>query len=513
MRKLSLLKRIGYASLLSILTLTAFIGCTDLDENPTEAVLSPDILTSEETLQAAVAGMYRQLFDGARWNAYYIAGYGGDDITTHSALNKIGLRESDWRRQTPDSERLIDNGGGSYGASYNVIRTANSIIENRDNITGGTQEGIDRLMGETFFLRAFSYFHLTRTYGEVPIINSSTTIDEIQKATFLEVYEQIESDLIQAETLLPDVYPDIPVVGARPSKGAASAYLAKLYLHWGGFPINDGSRYAMAAAKAREVIDNEGVYGYGLTDNFRGLWTVANRFSQNESVFAMVTCLGCGNLGNRTTGRLGLPGDAGGWRETFGEITFYNDMEADALANGTEQRFSDTFADDVLPRASNPDASDWENFSDEPHPVYRKVVGGDYAETINTTNNDINRYFMRYAEVLLTYAEASARAGSSGADAWEALNRVRRRAGATVDITSGDLAELAFQERGWELAGEFERWHDLVRTDRVVEFLERRSPNERVDVVNNIAPLTSGEFLYFSPIPRQEINLAPQLGE
>lgn len=497
-----------------LLVITTIFSCTDLEENPAESILSPDVLNSEETLKAAVSGMYKTMQDGVMWSAYFIAGYGGDDITTHSATNKIGFRESDWRRQTPTSERLIDNGGGSYGASYNVIRVANSIIENKDNIVNGTQEGINRLVGEAYFLRAFSYLHLTRTFGQVPIVDLNTSISELQKASFLEIYELMESDLQMAEALLPNVYPGIPVVGARPNKGTAKAYLAKLYLHWAGFPIKDNSKYAEAAAKAKEVIDNEGGYGFGLTTDYRGLWTSAKRFNQNESVFAMVFCNTCGaGYANRTTGRLGTPAVAGGWGETFGEIRFYNDMEANAIANGTEKRFHDTYSDDVLPRGSRPDASDWENFSDEPHPIFRKIVGGNYAETINTTANDLNRYFMRYAEVLLTYAEASARAGNSTADAWEALNRVRRRAGATVNITSGNLAELAFEERGWELAGEYERWHDLVRTERVVEFLERRSPDERVDVVNNILPSTSGTYLYFSPIPQVEIDLAPQLAD
>lgn len=496
-----------------LLVITTLFGCAELDENPTKSILSPDVLNSEETLQAAVSGMYKTMQNGVMWSAYFIAAYGGDDITTHSAINKIGFRESDWRRQTPTSQRIIELGGGSYATSYSVIRVANSIIENKENIVNGTKENINRLVGEAYFLRAFSYLHLTRTFGQVPIVNLNTTISELKKASFLEIYGLIESDLQMAETLLPNKYPSVPVVGARPSKGTAKAYLAKLYLHWAGFPIKDNSKYTLAAAKAKEVIDNEGAYGFGLSANFRNLWTVANRFKQNESVFAMVFCSSCGvGSSNRTTGRLGVPGIAGGWSETFGEITFYNNMKANAIANGTEQRFRDTYSDDILPRGSRPNAADWQNFSDEAHPVIRKIVGGNYAETINTTANDLNRYFMRYAEVLLTYAEASARAGNVTADAWGALNRVRRRAGATVDITSGNLAELAFEERGWELAGEYERWHDLVRTDRVVEFLQKRSANERVDVVNNLLPSLSGPYLYFSPIPQAELDLAPQLG-
>ncbi|GAL82060.1 putative outer membrane protein [Algibacter lectus] len=493
--------------------MVSFVGCARLDEEPEKTILSTDILNSEETLEAAVAGMYRRLQQSVMWTAYFTASFGGDDITTHSASNKLGFREADWRRQTTTSERILDNGGGAYGASYEVIRIANSIIENKDNIVNGKQDNIDRLIGgEAHFMRAFSYLHLTRTFGEVPIVNLTSKVEDLTKASVLEIFELMEEDLILAESLLPDVYPNISMVGARPSKGTVKAYLAKVYMHWAGYPIKDNSKYAMAATKAKEVIDNEGTYGFELATNFRELWTVANRFNQKESVFAMVFCTTCGaGYSNRTTGRLGTPPIAGGWNETFGEITFYENMQANAIANGTTQRFADTYSDDILPRGQRPNAADWRNFSDEPHPIFRKIVGGDYAETINSTANDINRYFMRYAEVLLTFAEASARAGNSSSEAWEALNRVRRRAGATEDITSGDLVDLAFEERGWELAGEYERWYDLVRTERVVEFFEKRSPLERVDVVNNLKPSTTGDYLYFSPLPQVEIDLAPSL--
>lgn len=490
-------------------------GCsTDLEEDPGKVQLDPASLSTDAELDALTTGMYRTLADGARWTDFYMAGFGGDDITTFSAGNKAGFRSSDWRRQTSTSERI----GRAYSTPYKVIAIANTAIDNRTNIEGDTDK-VNRLIGEAYFMRAFSYIWLTRTYGRVPLQLLSNSNEPLERATFVEIYQQIESDLVEAETLLPDVYPGIEAIGVRPNKGSAKAFLARLYLNWAGFPINDNSKYAQAAAKAKEVID--GPYGFALTDDFRGMWTETGRFAHNEGVFTLVGCKeGC-NRGNRTTGRLGLPGDAGGWNETFGEIAFFEEHEATAMAEGTMQRFNDTYVLEVIPRGQNPDGADWRNFSNEPHPLLRKVVGADLQnETVyNTTDNDLNRYFMRYAEVLLTYAEASGRSGSATAEAWEALNKVRRRAAglpidtpdAGIDHTSGDLGELAYQERKWEFAGEYERWHDMVRMDRVVEALQNRSVEERADVVNQTVPATSGDALYFTPIPQSEIDRAPQL--
>ncbi len=495
---------------LVFVSLATVFSCADLEEDPSEVLLAPTALNSEAALSALNTGMYNRLVNGSTGVArtsFHIAAFGGDDITTHSGSNKIGFRESDWRRQTPNSSFNT-----TYRACYGVITIANTAIDARDNIEGN-QQTIDRLIGEAFFMRAFCYLTLTRTYGRVPIQIESNSNAQLSRGSFEEIYAQIESDFQQAELLLPDVYPNVPAVGARPSKGAASAMLSRLYMHWAGFPLNDTSRYAMAASKAKEVIDNAALYGYALSPDFRSMFTVGGRFAHDEGVFTMVFCNTCDRRApNRLTGRLGLTAEAGGWEETFGEIAFFEDFESAATEDGTLQRFNDTYILEQIPRGSNPIGAEWRNFAD-PHPIFRKIVGDFDEGVLNTTTSDMNYYFMRYAEVLLNYAEASGRSGNVTADAWAALNAVRSRAGATVDLTAADgaIEELAFTERKWEFAGEFLRWYDLVRMDRVVEAFANRSPDEIVDTANSTTPATDGEFLYFNPIPQSELDVAPQL--
>lgn len=494
-----------------LLSVLMIASCSNLDENPAEVQLDPSTLSSDEALEAVLTGMYRNLMNGAQFAQFQLAAFGGDDLTTHSALNKITYRESDWRRSTSGSQNIQM----AYNTCYNVITLANIAIDAQANIISDDQAVLDRLIGEAHFMRAFAYMHLTRSYGRVPLQLVPNSNEFLPRASFLDIYTQIEADLQQAETLLPDVYPGIPVVGARPNKGTAKAFLSRLYLMWAGYPIKDASKYTMAASKSKEVIDNEGTYGFGLTDNFRGLWTEANRFNQNESVFTLVSCKECG-VRNRTMGRLGMPGEAGGWREIFSEIAFFEDMQADATVNGTEQRFNDTYVLEVIPRKQNPVGADWATWAD-PHPVFRKVTGGDLTEAgSNNTLGNFNMYFMRYAEVLLNYAEAVGRSGGNDATAWDALNRVRTRAGATTTLTDADgtLTDLAFAERKWEFAGEYQRMHDLVRTETLTEAFANRSPVETIDVVNNITPITSGgEEFYFLPIPQAELDINPSLAD
>lgn len=512
MMKKNNLKIYFWTKLSSImLSVLMIASCSNLDENPSEVQLDPSSLSSVEALEAVLTGAYRQLMNGAQFAQFQLAAFGGDDLTTHSGLNKITYRESDWRRSTSASQNI----GLAYGTCYDVITLANIAIEAQDDIVTEDQDALDRLIGEAHFMRAFAYMHLTRSYGRVPLQLVPNSNEFLKRAPFLDIYTQIETDLQQAENLLPDVYPGIPVVGARPNKGTAKAFLSRLYLMWAGYPIKDTAKYAMAASKAKEVIDNEATYGFSLTDNFRGLWTEANRFNQSESVFALVSCKECG-VRNRTMGRLGMPGEAGGWREIFSEIAFFEDMQADAVENGTEQRFNDTYVLEVIPRKENPVGANWMNWVD-PHPIFRKVTGGDLTEAgSNNTIGNFNMYFMRYAEVLLNYAEATGRSGSNDATAWDALNRVRMRAGATTTLTDADgtLTDLAFEERKWEFAGEYQRMFDLVRTETLTEAFANRSPMETVDVKNNTLPITSGgEEFYFLPMPQSELDIFPGLAE
>jgi len=143
-------------------------------------------------------------------------------------------------------------------------------------------------------------------------------------------------------------------------------------------------------------------------------------------------------------------------------------------------------------------------------------------DAFNTNRND---FVMRYAEVLLIYAEASGRSGNETPAAWEALNQIKRRAEGLPFVTpsakdypsTGNIADLAYTERKWELAGEYLRWNDLVRMEKVAEAMTNRtkvtSKNSAGVVLkesNDIVGST-GTDNYFAPIPQNEVALNPNL--
>ncbi|MBT2160898.1 RagB/SusD family nutrient uptake outer membrane protein [Zobellia barbeyronii] len=536
MKKLKVEK--AFKELLGIVVLAmlafSFNSCEqfDIEENPAASELQVVTYSSMAQLELGVTGIYGKLNKAAWMSTFYVNGWSGDDITTHVASNKADFREYDQRFITPENSRTQTNWNGVY----EMIRAANTVLQSVEGVTLSDSDASkqDRLIGETYFLRGIMFNHLMRIHGRIPLVLEIDPFQQPSLASQLEVFEQIESDLLEAESRLPV---KSPFAGSTtPSQGTVRAFLARLYMDWAGFPLKDASKYAQAAASAKSVIDNAAAHGFGLEPDLAKLWSLAGRFSQ-EGVFTIAYSNSAGNLTNRKMGKLGLPSDPGlnGWQETFAEIRFFEDMPEGTRKDATYYAELPVGDDGAINLDNPTKILKWEEFKDQQSPILRKIVGdladGDWAQ-FQTLRSDL---YMRYAEVLLIYAEASGEAGSSGADAWEALNMVHRRAeGLDIntpdpsDLTAGDgsIQDLAFTERKWEFAGEFIRWNDLVRKEKVQEALGARNPQVSIGTsydengVGSPKPLTTAQNPilgslatdnYYAPIPQQEIEKNPNL--
>ncbi|MGP1994335.1 RagB/SusD family nutrient uptake outer membrane protein [Zobellia laminariae] len=504
----------------------------DLNEDPAASQLQVVTYSSMPQLELGVTGIYGKLNKAAWMSTFYVNGWSGDDITTHVASNKADFREYDQRFVTPENSRTLTNWEGVY----EMIRAANTVFQSIEGVTLSDPDPTkqERLIGETYFLRAIMFNHLMRIHGRIPLVLEVDPFQQPELATQEAVFAQIESDLLEAEARLPI---STNVGSTRPSSGTARAFLARLYMDWAGYPLKDTSKYAMAASSAKSVMDNAAAHGFGLEPDLAKLWSLAGRFTQ-EGIFTIAYSNAAGNLTNRKMGKLGLPADPGlnGWQETFAEIRFFEDMPEGARKEATYYAELPVGDDGAINLDNPTKILKWEEFKDQQNPLLRKIVGdladGDWAQ-FQTLRSDL---YMRYAEVLLIYAEASGEAGTAGADAWEALNMVHRRAEgidlnttSPTDLTAGDgtLQDLAFTERKWEFAGEFIRWNDLVRKEKVQEALGNRNPQVSIgttydaDGNGSPKPLTTaqnpilgslGTDNYFAPIPLQEIEQNPNLG-
>ncbi|MGB5978913.1 MAG: RagB/SusD family nutrient uptake outer membrane protein [Cyclobacteriaceae bacterium] len=372
--------------------------------------------------------------------------------------------------------------------NYAGITRVNFIFENRDNIDFA---GKDEVLAEAAFLRAYYYFELVKFFGDVPLVVDrrigAEEISSLDRTPASEVYAQIETDLMTAAETLTYTRAE----KGRITKGAALALLGKAYLYQ--------DKFTEAAAVLDQVI-TEGPYG--LYNDFSTLFRVGAEGSQ-ESVFEIeyvgtegggYGCFVCLE-GFAAVGFHGIRGYKG---PIYADGNSYN-LPTQDLVDAFE-------ADDLRLDAT---ILDIEQFAaDNPGVEYVEGAGGHTGyynnkyqkrlDELGLADNDltspVNHRVIRYADVLLMAAEANARKSSPDeAKAREYLNEVRDRADLEmVSATGQALIEAIWDERRLELAGEGDRFFDLVRTGRAAQELDG---------------FTTGKNEVF-PIPQDEIDLA-----
>jgi hypothetical protein len=486
-----------YINKIIALTLLLFVGvsCVGLDED-TSSILTIDNLGSEADVIAALTPVYRQTSESYKeFHEQRSATYGADDLTTWWGGNKAPLRVFDgfdYGSGENSDINWLDHGWNSY---WKTIYYANTVVEGLKTATA--PEDIVKIGdAEARYLRSLAYFHLVRTHGNMPIILDGyvPTGDE-ERATVLANYQHIEADLLIAEANLPGPGSVSP---GRVSAAAAKTLLADLYLTWGGWPVKDNSKYGMAATKSKEIIDT-------WAGDFRllpieDLWLLENENSQ-EAVFS-VQFSQAANM-NSTHAASTSFHESRGWSDAFPELQFFYDFPEGARKDAT-------FRTEIPQRGFTAGAIFTKNpptvhytVSQRFHPMYKKFNIGEDLTVGGRTTSFRSMEAYRYAEVLLMYAEAQVRAGGQTAESIEALNQVRRRAAGlpymtpdiTVDLTTATVDEI-IAERGWEFAGEYKRWFDLVRSEKLEEIAAQRDPTENVPLLRQPT-----KAQYIAPIP------------
>lgn len=472
-----------YAAIVGIFFIT---GCSKVLQEHPDSIISPsNFYKNDGDFKAAINGAIRPLFGGYGpfdFNGALLLCSGAEDVTSRPTAPELRMYDV----FKPDLNG--SNAVSMWTALYKTINATNAIVSN----VGASEisnENKALYEGQARFLRAFSYFYLTRWFGEVPIITSENQADatNVGQSKVADIYDLIISDLTFAENNLPVSVTD----KARPTKGAAKAILSEVYLTMTGWPIKDASKYAMARDKAKEVMDM-GVYS--LEDNFADLWKVANKFSNSEVIFMFNgnAANGGANASHFHQGQ--RPGEEGGWNDLMSEARFFNEFPDGPRKDAS---FHTVFAD--------ADHTTWENSTiGQPYIAkYRDAGSGASAEqgVVNSFDGDGFFPIIRYAEVLLIYAEAAnmAEGGPSG-PALQAINQVRRRASGNNQaiypdiqptVTQEDFDKEVIAERAWELAFEAKRWFDLVRKEMVVEVNKSLYPY--VDEHNMLIPKPGSE--------------------
>jgi hypothetical protein len=516
--------------ILSVLLLvTILISCSNnfLEEKTFGIIRANEGISSESDLEHFVNGLYSSMNLMYNQSIVYVMCLAGDDVTCGWYKDCVGFDIFNVHNEGYEEYKLKI----LWEAAYNSIKQSNVIICNIQRITQSPEKSTisvfqqDRALGQTYFIRALAYYNLVRTYGQVPLIIDLEVDYHITRSTFAEIYQFIIGDLKKAESLVPDDYKvaseatelEKASAYARPTKGTVKALMASVYLTMAGYPLKEASAYALAAQKAKEVIDNESAYGYQLLPNFADLWKWQNGWQSTGNAEDVFACYFNHNVvdwkdngsfanGNMNAPSAFFPQNLGGWSEAFAELTFFNEFPAGPRKDAT-------FITSGQKSPKDPIIT-WHDFAFS-HPYYKK-----YTDVPGYDSTNMSAYIdwwssrtvqvIRYAEVLLVYAEAKAMSGGPDALAYQCLNRVRNRAGlenVPAGLSNTTFRDMVIDERKWEFAGmePNARWYDMVRTETVESATAKRDPAEE--------PLRNqpNKDRYFAPIPSRELELNPNL--
>lgn len=483
-------------------------SCSDfLKEDPKGQMTNLESFTEKSDLEGSINALYYQVKMASGYIGVYAPVLMGDDMT--SIVSKTNF--TDWDQFiSNDGNPMMTNSVGSWSCMWNVVKAANYIINGVANTPDVSEDDINFAIAEARFWRAYFYFWMVRCWGPLPIIENSEINPNINVSTEEKVYDFLIQDLKFAEENLPEQFTTEPwsINGLNiiASKGAAQATLAQVYLTMAGWPLNKGTEYyAMAAGKAKEVIDavENGTYYYRLFDEYRKIYSRKYNKNNTEIILGVYFTkdFGGGDGSQAARGLAEIPEETGGFSDMRAEIKFWKDFPAgprkkaifgDVYYHNQDQKVVPWFYDNVT-NCNNPYYVMYAFANDE--------VEYDQTKSYSAQADGWSEQtaaFIRLSQVYLWYAEAVGRSGQGDkVKAIELLNTVRRRADGKWDdpsynfyssgMSNDELAEAAYNEHGWEIAGYYRgnvatRYHDLRRMNRLKEHFEYRLQNPEIEV-------------------------------
>ena len=419
-----------------------------------------------------------------------------------------------------------------WSRGYAGIRAANTFLANVDRIQTNNPALINRLKGEVRTLRAYFYMQLAFLFGDVPLVTTEITVQEsgqLTRTDVAQVWDFISDELTETATLLPLTQTEKGMI----TKGAAIAIKARAMLYAGPF--------LEAAKAAKEVID---LNKYSLYSSYKNLFTYAAE--NNPEVILDIQYVADTYSNNIFQVLAPRSVNANSkWVPTKRIVDMYqmdNGLDINDPASGYDPmnpydnrdprlKYSIFVPGEVLPNNAI--------FNPLPNSTTGDAVGSSFVvsptgfnvrkyvnkeDLARQNNNGINFILIRYAEILLTYAEAKIELNQLDASVYDAINKVRQRADVnmppvTPGKTQDELRAIVRNERSVEFAFESHRFFDIRRW-RIAELvmpgkvygLTYVDPNgvlQTVEVPGWTQIWSDKNYLW--PIPQKEIELNANL--
>lgn len=468
--------------------LTFFTSCNELDLAPTNKFTDLNYWTSAEKASAVLNMAYSQMFDAnyffanERLSDNLYEGRGNTDekiITSGQADAALGRFANEWKN------------------CYEGIKTCHTFLENVDRIPDMDETLKARMKAEARFIRAFLFFRLASQYGDVPLFDYNMNLQEantIARSPKSEVIGFIRSELNEIADILPVKEEYASSDNGRITKGAVMTLLARTYLY-----END---WANVVPICEEIMD--GTYGqYELFPSYSGLFLPENEYN-NEVILDLGYV-----LTDRTWSQFydAIPISAGGRINAFAPTqelvndyimkngksindanSGYNEdnpyvnrdprFEATIVYHGYQWEKGDGTSSTIYIKPGSSAAAGASNLDEYAGPGQNSTGTGYYLRKYFDPTAPagiaagLNLILMRYADVLLMYAEAKNELGQMDANTWDkTIRALRVRAGFTdataLSYPGSDLQQIIRRERRCELAIEGLRVFDIRRWETI----------------------------------------------
>ena len=509
--------------------LLAFTSCEDWLNMPSESKAdSSTVFESLDRAEMAVVGAYNSL--NTQELGYQLL-MGTDECVSTESNSKYNVSNYDY---TNTSSML----NSTYTSMYKAIEYANVCIKNLPamSVSEGEQTKLNGLLGEAFAIRAYAYWCIVRFYGDVPytdVPTSDLTTYSSSRVSRDIIYDNCVADLQRAVELLPWYDEGYLKTPERISKNAAYDILARVALYAAGYSLrwdlntvpydkatvkiaqrDDTERirelYQIAANACKAVI----VHGKnGLLDDYDQIFRDLGNQTYNEETIFEFGSYGPNGTNVRTGYTNGIPtsgqdNSTGGMGKGGGAMiampTFYFEFDKD------DQRRDVSICNYGLKLSSNGNEYQMNTFAGMGVGKYR--INWKSEKGTKDDRRDINWPLLRYADVLLMYAEALNELNNGATvEAVNAVKQVRMRAFrndedkiGTIPTSYEDFRNYIIKERKLELSNEGLRKSDLARWGILVDYLTEEKA-KLVRLCNR-----EGEYVDVEPYRAYKLTSTPK---
>ncbi len=476
--KLTYFKSLFLASFLLVLS-----GCTEFLEEEVYTQYAPEeFLNNEDGIQKVLIGAYSQLQvqSGMREDQFTLSEF-PTDITLESGgqfeKDALPFINFQWDASSPFFLNI-------WARMYRAIRNANVLLDNIDKITAIAPARLIQYKSEARFIRAEAYTHLHRYFGAVPLILSTNTTEfQISRPTDAEFNTFVTTELTEAAQNLP-VQQN---ARGKADKGTALAVLCKFYLNT--------KQWQKSAETAQQII---GLGKYSLFGSIETLFTVDNE-ANNEFIF-VYPCVAQAGYSNNYMPHAFPPNYPiqTNWINYGAQFRTYTKFVKSFHPNDRRLKM-------IITQYTDTKGVNFKLVEDAAGKALDNARSFKYVPDPNAVseNNGNDIPVIRYADILLSRAEALNEISGPTQESINLINQVRKRAGVPDILLSNftskeSLREHLLNERAWELFTEGKRREDLIRMGKFVSSAIERGKSAKA-------------FHVLYPLPQSEIDANSKL--